>query len=217
VPLNLKAALIKAQRELPGKDPAVIAGRANVDYEPAKVERGRFLLPYFGEWYALEFPDGHVSLASEQDRPPAQRGAVPVITQVLLLHYLLNASGGRLAGTWVSYHELPQGQTYERAFQQRAIAPLEGAFGYDREGFIAAGVAAGGERARLGDASFYFRVLPKLPLMCILWTGDEDVPPGANILFDAAAGAYLPGEDLAYLGIALTARMLGAKRGALLT
>ncbi len=87
----------------------------------------------------------------------------------------------------------------------------------DRAASLGRLALAGGERARLGDGSFYFRVLPRLPLMCVLWLGDEDVPPGANILFDAAAGAYLPGEDLAYVGIALTARLLGAKRGALLT
>jgi hypothetical protein len=53
--------------------------------------------------------------------------------------------------------------------------------------------------------------------MAILWNGDDEVPGGANIVFDAAAGEYLPGEDLAYLGIALAARLLGAKHGELLT
>jgi hypothetical protein len=217
VPLSVETALAKARQELSTADPALLAGRSYAQYFPGKDGRGHFLLPYFAESYLVDFPTGEIALAAEQELPPAQRSSIPLITQVLLLHYLLNASGADLTGNWITYRELPQGSTYERAFRQRAVAPLEVSFGYDLDGFVAAGLAAGGERARLGDASFFFRVLPRVPLMCVLWLGDDEVPPGANILYDAAAGAYLHGEDLAYLGIALTARLLGARHGALLT
>lgn len=207
-PLNMEAALAKARHDFANADPAALAANAQVEDE-VEDDRHRLSFPYFGEWYDVSWPSAEVSSRDSGD--------IPAITQVILLHYLLNAKGELLSGRWVSYRELPQGETYERAFHQRAIAPLEAAFGYDLNAFLKAGQAAGGEQARLGDASLYFRVLPRVSLLVVLWRGDDEVPPGGNILYDAAAGSYLPGEDLAYVGIALTARLLGARRGGLLT
>jgi hypothetical protein len=64
---------------------------------------------------------------------------------------------------------------------------------------------------RFGDASFSFRPLPRLALACVLWLGDDEVPGSAKVLFDAAAGHYLPTEDLAGDGGMLAGRLLKAK------
>jgi len=40
-------------------------------------------------------------------------------------------------------------------------------------------------------------VLPRVHLAIILHRGDEEFPPAVSVLFDGAAGHYLPTDDLA--------------------
>ncbi len=72
---------------------------------------------------------------------------------------------------------------------------------------------AGGEALSLGDASFRFRVLPRLDIAVLVWVGDEEEPGEARVLFDANAGHYLPAEDLAGLGGQLAHRLAAAAGG----
>jgi hypothetical protein len=55
-------------------------------------------------------------------------------------------------------------------------------------------------------------VLPRLRVAVLLWAADEESPAQASIVFDAAAGHYLPAEDLAGVG-GLLARRLVAPKG----
>jgi hypothetical protein len=44
--------------------------------------------------------------------------------------------------------------------------------------------------------------------MVAYWLGDEDFPSTCQILFDAAAGHYLPSDAYAILGSTLTRRLI---------
>lgn len=197
---NLADAYLKARAELVAADPLVLAGRADVQYLETGPARGEFLVPYFGETHRVRFPEATVW----------QEGEVPAspVVHILLLHYLLSADGTYPSGLWVTFRQLPNAFPYESAFHQRAIAPLIAAFGHNLEAFRQAGLAAGGEPARTADASFYFRVLPHLPMMVQLWAADEELPASANILFDSRAGHQLPTEDLSGVGSILSRRIL---------
>lgn len=204
-PKNYEAAYEKARNELRASDPRVMAGRADVLYTDLGDGRGTFSVRYFDRRYLVAYPDGVVTEADSGQE-------ASIFTQILLLHYLTSASGSSLKGQWVSFRQLPGGLLYERAFRARSLEPLIQAFGQDSALFAAAARRVGGEPARLGDASFLFRILPRLPLMCVLWLGDEEMPAEVNILFDASAGSYLPTEDLAVIGGTLSGRLLRAAR-----
>lgn len=200
---NLADSYVKARRELAEADPLVLAGSAGVDYQSLAPSDGEFRVPYFGETHVVRFPEATV-----------WRGDVPAspMTQIILLHYLLTADGTRSSGQWITFRQLPNAFPYDRAFMQRAIMPLIQTFGNDLEGFVRAGVAAGGEPSRTADASFFFRALPQLPMMLQLWAADEDMPASANVLFDSNAGHQLPTEDLSGLGGTLSQRIIRAAR-----
>jgi len=70
-----------------------------------------------------------------------------------------------------------------------------------------------GERLTFGDASYMFRLLPRLRMAVILHYGDDEFPPTVKVLFDAAAGHYLPTEDLSVLGGILASRLIKANQG----
>ena len=194
-------ALDKATQEFPELDPAETAARAAVDYEG-----DAFLLPFFGTTYEVHWPGGAIVRASDQ-------AEADVASRILMLHYLLTADGTPLASKWIAFRNLPGGMGYDAAFQGRANLRLAHAFGSDLAGFEAASRALGGERLDFGDASFCFRLLPRVWLAVVLYLADEEFPASANVLFDGAASHYLPTEDLAVLGGMLAGRLIRAKPG----
>ena len=196
-------ALEKAQREFPSLQPAEAAARAAASYEALGAGSGRFQVPYFGSLYYVGWPEGSAVRASDgQD--------VDIATHIILLHYLLTADGAPMSSEWISFRNLPGGLGYYASFQGRASLRLSGTFGADAQAFEAAARALGGERLSFGDASFMFRVLPRVWMAVVLYLADEEFPAEANVLFDASTAHYLPTEDAAVLGGLLAGRLIKA-------
>ena len=191
-------ALKKAQQEFPELDPLETAARAAVDYED-----GAFLVPFFGTRYKVLWPSAAIQRASDE-------AGTDIASRLVMLHYLLTADGSPLAAKWIAFRNLPGGMGYDGAFQGRANQRLAHAFGSDLAGFEAAARALGGERLEFGDASFCFRLLPRVWLAVVLYLADEEFPASANVLFDGTASHYLPTEDLAVLGGVLAGRLVKA-------
>ena len=134
---------------------------------------------------------------------------VPLQEQILILHYLMARSPAAVAGDWVAYRELPGAAFYFAAFVKRAIDPLKKAFGQNIAGLAAAAGRLMGRPVEPGDAGFEFRVFPKVPVRLILYAGDAEFAPEANILFDRSIGGMLSPEDIAWLAGMLVYRLIG--------
>ncbi len=193
-------ALEKALEDWKKREPQETAWKAGADFDTAS---GLVFLTLTGEKYTISHPGGEVRLVGSD-------AEVPITTRILLLHYLLTADGAPPAGRWVAFRELPDAMVYDPAFQGRASHRIRGRFGNDVEAFHRAAKALGGERLSFGDASYLFRALPRVWLAVIVYKGDEEFSPSANVLFDAAAANYLPTEDLAVLGGYLASRLIHA-------
>jgi hypothetical protein len=199
-------ALHKARQAFPHLNPLEAAVRAAVLYEVLEPGRGRFLVPFWGATYEVRWPDGRVF--QDGDGHEAD-----ITTRILLLHYLLTADGSPMADQWIAFRSLPGGLGYDAAFQGRANLRLARAFGAERAAFESAARSLAGERLTFGDASFMFRILPRLWLAVVLYLADDEFPANANVLFDGSASHYLPTEDLAVLGGLLAGRLIKAGRG----
>ena len=55
---------------------------------------------------------------------------------------------------------------------------------------------------------FAFDLLPRVSVAVVYWAGDEELPPNAQVLFDAAASHYLTTDGLAVLGHHFMHRLL---------
>jgi hypothetical protein len=203
-PNAYRESLHKARADWQSVDPVQAAARADAGLARGTSGSAVLEVPFFGAIYRAPHPAGSVTSAA------TGRPASPA-SEILLLHYLLTADGTLPTGEWVSFHELPSGLIYQSAFAARSLAPLGQAFGRDADAFATAARACGGEAMRLGDASFWFRVLPRLGLAAVLWLGEEDLPGAVNVLFDSSAGHCLPTEDLAAVGGMLSGRLLRAR------
>lgn len=199
-------ALEKAVRELQSLDPWLVALRSDTKYTRLTELSSQIEVRFWGKNYIVRYPGISVEELETGQGPP-------IAIKILILHYLINADGTRLADHWVSFRELPGGRVYDAAFRRRANLRLAQAFGSDLEGFAVAAEALGGERLTYGDASFLFPMFPRLRLAAVLHLADEEFPASANVLFDAAASHYLPTEDLAVLGGMLAGRLIKARGG----
>ncbi|MGD8464070.1 MAG: DUF3786 domain-containing protein [Anaerolineae bacterium] len=199
-------ALEKALNEFPELDPRETGLRAAVGYQPVDPDRGRFEVPFMGRLFHVHWPQGSVQRVADQ-------ADADIATRLLLLHYLLEADGTPLASKWIAFRNLPGGLGYDDAFQRRASRRLAQAFGTDLVGFEKGARALSGERLDFGDASFLFRILPRVWMAAILHLADDEFPAEVNILFDAASSHYLPTEDLAVLGGILASFMIKAAQG----
>lgn len=193
-----------ALEALGGADLAERAARAGGSCGPETAGLRKVGLSYLGRDLFLLFSSGKVEIRNGE-------GPLSPREEIVILHYLVQATGNRPGGRWISFGEIPGGAFYHPVFHQRCQAPLIRSFGHRPEALRAAARALHGESLDLGDVGIRIRALPFLSLALVLWRGDEEFPPSGNLLFDSAAPEYLPLEDLVILAETVVWRMIKAE------
>jgi hypothetical protein len=182
--MNWDVTLEIARGKLEGREPQLLASRAAVSFNEGDQE---FIVSFLNQEHRVKYPSGEVY------RPDGEE--TPIANKILILHYLEHAEGVPLHHKWISFKELPCGQIYINPFNNRAIRPLLKLFGQDPQGLIRAGLALGGWKESFGNASVAVPVFPMVPVVYVIWEGDEEFAATGNILFDQSAPSYLPLED----------------------
>ncbi|MCK6540407.1 MAG: DUF3786 domain-containing protein [Anaerolineales bacterium] len=183
------------------RDPGLVAARSGSSWLTLSPDRGELHIPFWGDVCIFSFPKLIASI---------NHNLLPDFQQALLLYYLVTADGAPLTGRWVSFADLPDGRTYNAAFQGYSGDEVVKKFGFDLDAFKAACSKSGGNFVDIGSASFIFSALPRVPLMTTYWLGDEDFPSSCKILFDESACHYLPIDACAILGSMLTRKIIAA-------
>ena len=147
-------------------------------------------IPFLNRSYRVGYPD--FSFTDEAD----SELEVPIQEQIIILHYMAGGSAPPLSNEWVAYREIPGASFYFSAFVKRAIDPLKKVFGRNVSGLQAAAKQLKGKAIDVGDAGLEFQIFPRVPLQLILWEGDDEFEPEANILFDASIGDLLSTDQL---------------------
>jgi hypothetical protein len=183
-------------------DPGEIARRCALPFYP---EVSAFGLRIMGTEYRAAFPDFELRDNS---------GAVvkSAAENILLLRYLCGGKYFPPGGKQLSYHEIPWGPVYYSNFRGRCINRFASRFGGDPAAFRRVMEKTGALRAEpldQGDAGYRFEVISGLFMSLILWAGDEEFPPSAQILFDDNFVFAFTAEDLAALGEIVINRLKG--------
>ena len=170
-----------------------------------------------GDAYSVPVPffDETIELAVPGFSFVSARGSnVTLTTKIIILHYLIHASGSPLGTGLVPYEDVPGCRSYLPVFERRVVKPLVAAFGFARDAFVEAGEALGGKEEEYGNASVTLQAFPRLPITFILWEGEEDFPPAIKVLFDKSIHTYVPLEDIVVISKMAATRMLKAARAA---
>ncbi|MFQ5617108.1 MAG: DUF3786 domain-containing protein [Anaerolineales bacterium] len=187
--------------ELRGRETAVLARSTGATFTATGPGQGDFRLSMWGRDLILTWPD-FVGGTIPNSEP------LDGLSQAILAYYFHISDGTPMAGEWIAFTELPDGQFYTAAFQGYTGNELAKAFGNDLDSFVRAAEQLGGRRETLGDAAFAFQVLPRVAMLVVGWQGDEDFAPSYRVLFDTAVSHHLSTDACAMLGSILTRRLI---------
>lgn len=180
-----------------GLNPEDISSRANIPYN---AESRTFTLRLMGVTYHVSWPDYEVRHLDREDLQyyPLEGAAN---ARILVLRYLTEGAAAPATGKFLTYREVPWGEVYFKQFQGRCLFRLAYGFGNKLQKFREIMEKLGARKLPHGDAGYEFEFLNGLYLQFLLWEGDEEFPPSAQILFsDNFPVAFVMGEDMAVVG-----------------
>ena len=119
-------------------------------------------------------------------------GAIPPLpTQTFLLRYLLEAKSVEWTGAWKTFREMPWGEMYIKPYTGRVLTRAAYTFSFKLAAFSAACEKMGASKLPHGDAGYQFELLPGYHIQILVWQGDDEFPPNAQVLYsDNFAGGF---------------------------
>ena len=111
-------------------------------------------------------------------------GAVPPLpTQTFLLRYLLEGKNIKWNGQWKTFREMPWGEMYIQPYTGRVLTRAAFTFGTRIDAFRHAAEKMGAVKLPHGDAGYQFELVPGYHMQLLVWEGDEEFPPNAQVLY----------------------------------
>ncbi len=125
-------------------------------------------------------------------------GARPAgyLEQLCILAYLVGARDLPLAGKLISVEKLDAGGFFFRGSHKLPMERLTSLFGPDPQRLHTVGRQFNALSRPFGDAAIELCVLPRIPLILIVWAADQEFPARTSILFDQSATSQLPLDAL---------------------
>ncbi len=178
-------------------NPEDISRRTNIPYDAAAQT---FTLRLMGVTYQVSWPDYEVRHLDREEFQYYPLENAPN-ARILVLRFLTEGAAAPASGKFLTYREIPWGEVYFKQFQGRCLFRLAYGFGNKLQKFREVMEKLGAKQLSHGDAGYAFEFLNGLYLQFLLWEGDEEFPPSAQILFsDNFPVAFVMGEDMAVVG-----------------
>lgn len=167
-------------------------------------DEGAFTMTLLGRTYRVLWPSAEVRLMDDGPAP-----SLP--TQTYLLRILLEGKEVPSAGTYKTFREMPWGEMYIGPYTGRVLTRAAFTFGTKLPAFRAACEKLVAERLSHGDAGYRFRFFGPYFMEILLWAGDEEFPPSAQVLYSDNFAEGFAAEDRVVAGDLL----IGAIRAAM--
>jgi hypothetical protein len=135
-----------------------------------------FTLTLLGRQFAISHPDYAIRALDGGALPPLP-------TQTFLLRYLLEGRAVAAAGEWKTFREMPWGELYIKPYTGRVLTRAAFTFGTRIDAFRAAAEKMGATPLKHGDAGFEFDLIGGYQMRILVWAGDDEFPPNAQILY----------------------------------
>ena len=178
-------------------DPAEAVGRTGVKWDGKE-----FYVNLLGREYAISHP-GYAIRALDGGNLP------PLPTQTFLLRYLLEGKAVAGTGAWLTFREMPWGELYIKPYTGRVLTRAAFTFGTRITAFRAACEKMGAKAAGHGDAGFLFDFLDGYRMQILVWEGDDEFPPNAQVLYSDNFADGFAAEDRVVAGDILISAIRG--------
>jgi len=106
--------------------------------------------------------------------------------------YLACARDIPLSGRLMKPVHMKGGQMFARGTHVLPLDELAEKYSDDREGFLKRGALFGGVPGSQGDVSVCLPAFPRVPVYIALWSGDDEFPPRADLMFDSTCELQVP-------------------------
>ena len=168
----------------------------------AKWDGKEFYVNLLGREYAISHPD-YALRALDGGKIP------PLPTQTFLLRCLLEGKAAAWEGQWKTFREMPWGEMYIGPYTGRCLTRAAFTFGTRIGAFKAAAEKMGAEAVAHGDAGFEFAFIGSYKMRILLWEGDDEFPPSAQILYSDNFAPGFAAEDRVVAGDILITTVKG--------
>ena len=170
-------------------DPAEVTARVtDVQWDGTE-----FTVKLLGRGFAISHPEYAIRALDG--------GAVPPLpTQTFLLRYLLESKDVAWTGTWKTFREMPWGEMYIKPYTGRVLTRAAFTFGTRVAAFCAACEKMSARAVNHADAGFCFDLIGGYQMQILIWQGDEEFPPNAQVLYSDNFAEGFAAEDRVVAG-----------------
>ena len=161
-----------------------------------------FYVNLLGRAYAISHPDYDIRALDGGNVPPLP-------TQTFLLRYLLECKAVASTGSWLTFREMPWGELYIKPYTGRVLTRAAFTFGTRVSAFKAACEKMGAVPVNHGDAGFLFDFIDGYRMQIIVWEGDDEFPPNAQVLYSDNFADGFAAEDRVVAGDILISAIKG--------
>ena len=152
-----------------------------------------FTLTLLGRDFAISHPDYAIRALDGGTLPPLP-------TQTFLLRYLLESRDVAWKGEWKTFREMPWGEMYITPYTGRVLTRAAFTLGTRIGKFRTAAEKMGAEPVPHGDAGFRFTLVGGYEMQILVWEGDEEFPPSAQVLYSDNFAEGFAAEDRVVAG-----------------
>ena len=172
-----------------GLNPQEVTGRLT----DVKWDGKAFYVNLLGREFALVHPDYAIRAVDGGTVPPLP-------TQTFLLRYLLESKTVAWTGTWKTFREMPWGEMYIKPYTGRVLTRAAFTFGFRVAAFRAAAEKMGATALPHGDAGYQFDLIGGYRMQILVWEGDEEFPPSAQVIYSDNFETGFAAEDRVVAG-----------------
>ena len=158
-----------------------------------KWENGEFYVNLLGREFAIAHPEYAIRALDGGKIPPLS-------TQTFMLRYLLECKDVTWGGQWKTFREMPWGEMYITPYTGRVLTRAAFTFGTRVAAFKAACEKMGATPLSHGDAGYQFELVNGYCVQILVWAGDEEFPPNAQVIYTDNFAEAFAAEDRVVAG-----------------
>ena len=147
-----------------------------------------FTVTLLGTAYTITWPEYSITPST----------VLPV--QTFLLRYLLESKDVSWCGTWKTFREMPWGEMYITPYTGRVLTRAAFTFGTRVAAFKAACEKMGAMALPHGDAGYQFDFIGDYRIQIMVWEGDDEFPPNAQVIYSDNFETGFAAEDRVVAG-----------------
>lgn len=133
--------------------------------------------------------------------------------QVFIFNHIAQGGKSFPTGKWKALQEIPNTVSKIKSMRSHVEQPIVKKFSGNIQGLARASKSLGGidmsDKNPSADVAFYFKVLPKVPVMLMFWDTEESFDAKAKLLFDETITEHLDIESILFLSERLRQLLCG--------